>query len=66
MSQRSLYKGLAENDLSMQKQSPPYKKHLIFKGGMCLAQFISLGRETKDIDFLLTHRQINESKGTTF
>jgi predicted nucleotidyltransferase component of viral defense system len=27
---------------------------LIFKGGMCLAQIIDLGRETKDIDFLLT------------
>lgn len=30
---------------------------LIFKGGMCLAQFIDLGRETRDIDFLLTHIQ---------
>lgn len=31
-----------------------YKEQLIFKGGMCLAQFINLGRETRDIDFLLT------------
>ena len=31
-----------------------YADKLIFKGGMCLAQFIKLGRETKDIDFLLT------------
>ena len=31
-----------------------YVDKLIFKGGMCLAQFIELGRETRDIDFLLT------------
>lgn len=30
-----------------------YAEQLIFKGGMCLAQIIDLGRETKDIDFLL-------------
>ncbi len=30
-----------------------YADKLIFKGGMCLAQFIKLERETKDIDFLL-------------
>lgn len=30
-----------------------YSEKLIFKGGMCLAQVITLGRETKDIDFLL-------------
>ncbi|MCO4755308.1 MAG: nucleotidyl transferase AbiEii/AbiGii toxin family protein [Bacteriovoracaceae bacterium] len=34
-----------------------YKNRLIFKGGMCLAQFIKLGRETRDLDFLLTHVQ---------
>lgn len=31
-----------------------YADKLIFKGGMCLAQIIELGRETRDIDFLLT------------
>ncbi len=31
-----------------------YADKLIFKGGMCLAQFIEIGRETRDIDFLLT------------
>jgi predicted nucleotidyltransferase component of viral defense system len=31
-----------------------YVDKLIFKGGMCLAQFIELNRETRDIDFLLT------------
>ena len=31
-----------------------YSDKLVFKGGMCLAQFLNLGRETKDIDFLLT------------
>ena len=31
----------------------------IFKGGLCLAQFLDLGRETKDIDFLLTQAKIH-------
>lgn len=31
-----------------------YKDRLIFKGGMCLANFIDLKRSTKDIDFLLS------------
>ena len=30
-----------------------FKENLIFKGGMCLAQYLSLGRETRDLDFLL-------------
>ena len=36
-----------------------YADKLIFKGGMCLAQFLNLGRKTKDIDFLLTQIKIN-------
>jgi predicted nucleotidyltransferase component of viral defense system len=30
-----------------------YKKHLIFKGGLCLAQYIDLHRVTRDLDFLV-------------
>lgn len=30
-----------------------YKDNLIFKGGLCLSNFINIGRETKDIDFLI-------------
>lgn len=30
-----------------------YKDHFIFKGGMCLDQYLDLGRETRDLDFLL-------------
>ncbi len=33
---------------------------LIFKGGMCLAQFFDLKRATKDIDFLLKNLKANE------
>ena len=36
-----------------------YTDKLIFKGGMCLAQFLNLGRKTKDIDFLLTQIKNN-------
>jgi predicted nucleotidyltransferase component of viral defense system len=34
-----------------------HKHQLIFKGGLCLKQFVNTERETKDIDFLL--REIN-------
>lgn len=37
-----------------------YKDKLIFKGGMCLAQIIKLGRETRDIDFLLSQLDANK------
>ena len=30
-----------------------YKKQFIFKGGLLLSHYIKLGRETKDVDFLL-------------
>lgn len=30
-----------------------YKDHFIFKGGMCLSQYLDIGRETRDLDFLL-------------
>lgn len=41
-----------------------YVDKLIFKGGMCLANFIELKRETRDIDFLLTQikRSVSEVK----
>jgi len=32
----------------------PYRKQFIFKGGLLLAQYIELGRETTDIDFSMT------------
>ena len=37
-----------------------FRDRLIFKGGLCLAQTINLGRETKDIDFLL--REIKDGE----
>ncbi len=36
-----------------------YRENLIFKGGLCLKQYVDSGRETKDIDFLL--KKIDES-----
>ena len=36
-----------------------YANKLIFKGGMCLAQFLNLGRKTKDIDFLFIQIKSN-------
>lgn len=31
-----------------------HHRHFIFKGGLLLAQHIQLGRETTDVDFLMT------------
>lgn len=39
-----------------------YVDKLIFKGGMCLAQFLDLRRKTKDIDFLFTQVKSNLEK----
>lgn len=38
-----------------------YKEKLIFKGGLCLAQFLDLERGTKDIDFLINELDENEA-----
>ena len=39
--------------------SSTHRDQLIFKGGLCLKQFVDTERETKDIDFLL--REINSN-----
>lgn len=39
-----------------------YKENFIFKGGMCLSQFLSIGRETRDLDFLLNDLAANSEK----
>lgn len=33
----------------------PYRHNFIFKGGALFARYLTLGRETKDIDFLVNH-----------
>lgn len=30
-----------------------YRENFVFKGGMCLSQYLSIGRETRDLDFLV-------------
>jgi predicted nucleotidyltransferase component of viral defense system len=39
-----------------------YRENLIFKGGLCLKQYIDISRETKDIDFLA--RELDGSLAT--
>lgn len=39
----------------------PYRENLIFKGGLCLKQYLDLGRGTKDLDFLLKQVQAEEA-----
>jgi predicted nucleotidyltransferase component of viral defense system len=39
-----------------------YRENLVFKGGMCLAQYLDLGRETRDLDFLVQKIESNETK----
>lgn len=38
----------------------PYAQRLIFKGGFLLAYLMKIGRETVDLDFLLTHMKAEE------
>lgn len=42
-----------------------YKDNFIFKGGMCLDQYLDLGRETRDLDFLLHKIDSNVQKVTS-
>jgi len=39
-----------------------YNKNFIFKGGMCLDQYLEMGRETRDIDFLMQKIESNADK----
>lgn len=48
-----LLKPLAFERLLARIASSPHRSKLIFKGGLCLKQFIDGGRETIDIDFLI-------------
>ena len=38
-----------------------YRENLIFKGGLCLKQYLALDRGTKDLDFLLRQIQAEEA-----
>lgn len=42
-----------------------YNENFIFKGGMCLDQFLNIGRETRDLDFLLHKLEANNEKVKT-
>ncbi len=52
-----LLKQLAFERMLARVASSKHRDQLIFKGGLCLKQFVDTERETKDIDFLL--REIN-------
>lgn len=39
-----------------------YREDFIFKGGMCLDQFLNIGRVTRDLDFLLHKFEANNEK----
>ncbi|MFY7994383.1 MAG: nucleotidyl transferase AbiEii/AbiGii toxin family protein [Bacteriovoracaceae bacterium] len=39
-----------------------YHKNFIFKGGMCLDQYLEMGRETRDLDFLMYKIESNADK----
>jgi predicted nucleotidyltransferase component of viral defense system len=48
-----LFKQLTFERFLARVSSSKYRENLIFKGGLCLKQYIDTGRETKDIDFLV-------------
>jgi predicted nucleotidyltransferase component of viral defense system len=57
-----LFKQLTFERFLIRVSTSAYRKNLIFKGGLCLKQYIDTGRETKDIDFLV--KQIDGKKDT--
>lgn len=48
-----LFKQLTFERFLSRVASSKYRKNLIFKGGLCLKQYIDTSRETKDINFLI-------------
>lgn len=38
-----------------------YRENLVFKGGMCLAQYLDLERDTRDLDFLVQRLESSEA-----
>jgi len=48
-----LFKQLTFERFLSRVASSKYRKNLIFKGGLCLKQYVDTSRETKDIDFLI-------------
>lgn len=48
-----LFKQLTFERFLSRVASSEYRKNLVFKGGLCLKQYIDTSRETKDIDFLI-------------
>lgn len=57
-----LFKQLTFERFLARVSSSAYRENLIFKGGLCLKQYIDAGRETKDIDFLA--KQLDGKKET--
>lgn len=48
-----LFKQLTFERFLVRVASSNYRDNLIFKGGLCLKQYVDTNRETKDIDFLI-------------
>jgi len=48
-----LFKQLTFERFLARVANSDYRKNLIFKGGLCLKQYVDIDRETKDLDFLL-------------
>ena len=57
-----LFKQLTFERFLARVSSSEYKENLIFKGGLCLKEYIVSGRETMDIDFLV--KKINNEVST--
>lgn len=48
-----LFKQLIFERFLARVSQSPHRNNLIFKGGLCLRQYVEINRETKDLDFLI-------------
>jgi predicted nucleotidyltransferase component of viral defense system len=57
-----VWRDLVLERLLVRLSRSPHNNQFIFKGGLLLAHYIELGRETKDVDFLATQLDANASE----
>lgn len=60
MTFQEVWKKLALERFLARLSASDLKNQFIFKGGLLLSYYLELGRETKDIDFLVTNIEVSE------
>ena len=63
-----LWQSLVLERFLVRLAASPYRSHFVLKGGVLLAKYMPLGRETRDLDFLAirTSRDVEQTEGCVY